>query len=91
MKANDGDWMYEPCEIGFRIKFDSGTVHTFRLRCDSSRQFISATDKQKDRANLCYEFCRSSEFEWDASLLVRAAQVLEEARNRRLDYIKKQK
>lgn len=85
MKAVDP--MDMPCSMGFKFRLPSGEFHTFILSFESSRQFLNATHKLKDRALVCFAFARCEEF---PAAIISAEILVESGRKMRLDHIKKQ-
>lgn len=86
MKAKDP--MDEPCEMGFKFRMPSGEYHAFILTFGSNREFLKRTKGLPDRAKISVAFARAEEF---PAAVISAAIVVNEARRRRLEYLKKQK
>lgn len=92
MKANDQqDPLDAPCEMGFKAKMPSGEVHTFRLICQDSHQFLRCTHKLQDRTLIVCAFARSGEIEANETAPHFAEAVIDGARKARLQFIKMKK
>lgn len=82
------DLLDEPVWLGFKFRMPSGEYHTFILTFDSNREFLKRTKRLPDRAKISVAFARAEEF---PAAVISSAIVVNEARKRRIEYLKKQK